>query len=301
MIRVRVAVVLLMMMTGAASHAFAQRKIDERRAVVSAGFIRIFAHTGFVRVVGWDKDTLAVTGVVHEPPNDRFVVEATPKGARVGLWGEADAKLAPSNITIYVPRGSQVWIKTGSANVDVAGVNGALDLFSATGTLNVSGTPRSIYAETMGGGINALGINTAAARLKTASGAIRASGSISDMTAVTVSGDINTAIQSFGRARIESVEGNIRYFGSITPQAVMDVINHSGSIILVIPAATAADFAFNLYEADLVDEFGIKKRWMMSNKLKSKDMTFGVGDRPTARVTIRSFKGPVSIRRQPEK
>ena len=298
---VRAFFVALVMLGASAGNAFAQRKIDERRAVVPTGFIRIFAHDGFVRVVGWDKDSLAVTGSVHEPPADKFVVEITPRGAKVGLWGEAGAKLQPSNITVYVPRGSQVWVKTGGANVDVAQVNGALDLFSATGTLNVSGTPRSIYAETMGGGVNVLNIKTPAARLKTASGAIRTNGIINELTAVTVSGDINAAMQSFGRARIESVEGQIRYVGAIPPQAVMDVINHAGSITLIIPPATSADFAFNLYEADLVDEFGIKKRWMMSSKMKSKDMTFGVGDRPSARVTIRSFKGPVAIRRQPAK
>jgi hypothetical protein len=297
----RAAVIALALLSGATSHAFAQRKIDERRAVVPAGFIRIFAHDGFVRVVGWDKDSLAVTGTVPEPRGDQFVVEITPKGAKVGLWGDADTRLPPSNITVYVPRASQVWVKTSGANVDVAGINGTLDLFSVTGTLNVTGTPRSIYAETMGGGVNVLNIKTPAARLKTASGAIRTNGIVNELTAVTVSGNINAAIQSFGRARIESVEGPIRYVGSIPPQAVMDIINHSGSITLIIPPATSADFAFNLYEADLIDEFGIKKRWMMSNKQKNKDMTFGVGDRPTARVTIRSFKGPVSIRRQSSK
>jgi hypothetical protein len=294
--------VLLVLQAVGTSTAFAQRKIDERRAVVPAGFIRIASHAGFVRVVGWDKDSLAVTGTVSEPANDAFIVEPTPRGARIGFWGEnTDGKIAPSNVTVYVPRQSQVWVKTSSANVDVANVNGALDLFSATGTLNVSGNPRSVYAETMGGGVNAMNVKTPAARFKTASGAIRLNGTITELTAATVSGDINASLESFGRARLESVEGQIRYFGAIIPQAVFEVINHAGSITLIIPPTTAADFAFNLYDADLVDEFGIKKRWMMSNKVKSKDMTFGIGDRPTARVTIRSFKGSVSIRKQPVK
>ena len=288
----------MLMLVAVAGNAFAQRKLDERRAVVPAGFIRIFAHGGNIKVIGWEKDSLHVVGAVQEA-GDRFLVEATKLGARLGYWGEG--KQGSANITLYVPRGSQVWVKTSAANIDVANVSGPLDLFSVTGSLTVAGTPRSVYAETMGGTINLMNTNTASARLKTASGEIRMSGSISDVTAVTVSGNINAGLESFGRARIESVDGQIRYFGVIPPAAVMDLINHAGAITLVIPPSTSADFAFNLYEADLVDEFGIKKRWMMSNKLKSKEMTFGVGDRPTARVTIRSFKGPVAIRRQGSK
>ena len=293
--KLKIWLLMLFMLATTSADALAQRKLDERRAVVPAGFIRIFVHGGSIKVIGWEKDSLYVTGAVQEQ-GDKFIVEATKLGARLGYWGEG--KQANANIVMYVPRGSQVWVKTSAANVDVANVNGPLDLFSVTGSLTVAGTPRSVYAETMGGTINLMNATTASARLKTASGEIRMSGTVADLTAVTVSGNINAAFQSFGRARIESVDGQIRYFGVIPPAAVMDVINHAGSITLVIPPSTSADFAFNLYEADLVDEFGIKKRWMMSNKMKTKDMTFGIGDRPTARVTIRSFKGPVSIRRQ---
>lgn len=290
----------LLLLCAASSPAFAQRKLDERRAAVPAGFIRIFAHSGSVQVRGWDKDSVAVTGSVNETPNDRFVVEMTPRGAKIGFWGEVPAK-QPSVVTIMVPQRSQVWIKTGSADITVTLAGGSVDLFSITGSIAVSGSPQSVYAETMSGEINLSNVRTRQARIKTASGIIKTSGVITELTAVTVSGDINAALESFGRARIESVEGDIRYYGAIIPAAVMDVINHSGGITLVIPPATSADFAFSLYEADLIDEFGIKKRWMMSNKLKEKEMTFGVGDRPTARVTIRSFKGPVAIRRQPVK
>ena len=136
-------------------------------------------------------------------------------------------------------------------------------------------------------------------RAKTASGAITTSGQIADLTAVSVAGAIEVANTSFGRARLESVQGKISYSGAVQPAAVMDVINHAGSITISVPAQTSADFTFNLYEADLQDEFGIRKRWMMSNKFKAREMTFGVGDRPSARITIRSFKGPVAIWKLP--
>ena len=293
---VRVLLALLVLAGVTTADAAAQRKLNERRAVVPAGFIRIFVPDGEVRVFGWEKDSLVVTGGVQEP-DQRFAVEITKQGARVGFLGESTQKQGPAVVSVYVPQRSQVWVKTNTANISATSLLGTLDLFSVTGAISVSGQPREVYAETMAGEVNLTNLKANAARVKTASGVIKSSGDVTDLTAVSVSGDINAALYSFGRVRFESVEGNIRYFGPIAQNAVMDVINHAGSITLVIPPNTSADFAFNLYEADLTDEFGIKKRWMMS-KFKAKEMTFGVGDRPAARVTIRSFKGPVAIRRQ---
>ena len=51
--------VVTALLATSASQAFAQQRINERRAVVPAGFIRIAVPQGAVRVVGWDRDSLA--------------------------------------------------------------------------------------------------------------------------------------------------------------------------------------------------------------------------------------------------
>ena len=292
----RSALLVLALLAIVGQQAHAQRRISERHAVVPAGFVRIAVPAGHVQVRGWNRDTLVVTGTV--PPG--FDIEITRQGAKVGFWTDASAGAGPAQITVFVPARSRLWIKTTDAKIQVGDVAGGLDLFSVTGTVNVTGAPREVYAETMQGEITLTNVQTGTARLKTAGGAIRVSGQIADLTAISVAGEIEVARTAFGRARLESVQGDIGYTGAIQPAAVMDVINHAGRINLSLPAHTAADFSFNLYEADLQDEFGIKKRWMMSNKFKAREMTFGVGDRPGARITIRSFKGPVAIRRWPE-
>ncbi|HEY0672339.1 MAG TPA: DUF4097 family beta strand repeat-containing protein [Longimicrobiales bacterium] len=284
------------LLLGAASDAVAQRKVNERQAITPGGPIRIIAQHGEVKVFGWAKDSIAVIGGVHETQTSRFNLNVFKDGAKLGIWVEEGEQLRASVLHVYVPKTSQVWVKTAGANINVAAINGSLDLFSVTGSIGVSGTPRAVNAETMAGNID-INVQTPAARLKTASGVIKVGGTTDDITAVSVTGDINIGLQSFGRARFESVDGQIRYYGAVPPAAVLDVVNHAGGITLVIPPATAAEFAFNLYDADLNDEFGIRKRWMMSSKAKAREMTFGIGDRPSARITIRSFKGQVSIRR----
>ena len=294
MTRTQALMVIALLAIGA-QDATAQRKINVRYAVVPAGFVRIAAPSGNVQVRGWNRDSLAVSGTVPQA----FKVEITKQGAKVGIWSDDAGSDASAQITVYIPARSHLWVKTVGAEIQVRDVSGGLDLFSITGAIIVGGAPREVYAESMQGAIRLVDVKTATARLKTAGGAIRTSGHIADLTAVSVAGAIEIARTSFGRARLESVQGEINFAGALQPAAVMDVINHAGPITLSLPAHTAADFTFNLYEADLQDEFGIKKRWMMSNKFKAREMTFGVGDRPSARLMIRSFKGPVAIRKLP--
>lgn len=278
-----------------AGQAFAQRKLVERRAVVPNGFVRIFMLGGSVTVIGWDKDSLVVTGTVHEPPGDRFGIGVTPKGAKMGLWGDLESGLLPSHITVRVPHRSQVWVKTTSADIGISNVTGGIDLFSVSGSIEVTGRPREVYAETMGGKI-ALNASTAAARLKTASGGITVSGSIADLTAVTVSGPIGVTRLGYQRARIESVDGDIRYAGALPSRSALELSNHAGSIELVLPRDVTGEFSLSLYAGELTDEFGVAAK-TFNPKTKTRELEFSLGAKPDARMTLRSFKGRVLLRR----
>lgn len=286
-------VLALLLFAGSAS---AQRKIDERRAVVPNGFVRIFTLSGSVTVIGWDKDSLAVTGTVWEPSGDRFAIGVTPKGAKLGLWSDTDQKIKPSDITVHVPRLSQVWVKTTDASIRISDVTGGLDLFSVGGSIEIAGAPAEVYAETMAGQIG-LHANTASARLKTAAGALQVSGSISDLTAVTVSGPINAASVTFARARLESVDGNIRYTGMLSAGSSLEVTNHAGAIDMLLPRAVAASFSVSLYAGEMRDAFGIGRKLRSGKGTKARELKFSLGKLPAAYVTLKSFKGRVELQK----
>ncbi|MGQ0563391.1 MAG: DUF4097 family beta strand repeat-containing protein [Gemmatimonadota bacterium] len=286
---------LVMLFALCANAALAQRKLDERRAIVPDGFVRIFMPGGSVTVVGWDRDSLHVTGTVHETAGDRFALGVTPKGAKLGMWSEFESALPPSHITVRVPRRSQVWVKTTGAAVRVSGVDGGLDVLSVSGSIEVDGAPREIYAETMGGDI-AIDATTPAARLKTASSAIRVRGSIADLTALTVSGPIELAAVSYRRARLESVAGDISYTGALPPGSALEITNHAGAVDLLLPANVAAQFALSLYAGELIGEFGAVAK-LRNPKQKARELSFVLGDKPAASVTVRSFKGRVAVRK----
>lgn len=270
------------------SNACAQRAVEERRAVIANGFVRIFMSSGSVAVKGWDRDSIVATGTVYEPEGERFVVGVTPKGAKISLWSD-DQKLKASALTIWVPEKSQLWVKTTDANISVSGVKGSVDLFSVSGSIEVTGGPSATYAETMAGSIT-FRAKTTAARLKTAGGAIRVEGNAEDLNAVTVSGSIDVGKLSFGRARLESVNGELRYFGSLGKSAVLEMTNHGGGIELALPAAVNGEFVVSQYSGEFVDKLSGRKR-------TSREFKFATGKTPFARITLRTFKGRIVLRK----
>ncbi|MGH7444665.1 MAG: DUF4097 family beta strand repeat-containing protein, partial [Longimicrobiales bacterium] len=208
------AVLLCLALGYTAGSAAAQRQIDERRAAPSAGPVRVHVYGGTLRVIGWSNDTIAVTGTVREAGGDRFYLSVSPQGSKLGIWPQQLDTLPPSQLELYVPRNSSVWIKTVSADVQVQGLTGGVDVYSVGGRIDVEGAPRELYAETMAGAI-AVDVAARSARLRTASGAIALRGRIADAAAQSVSGAIEITGNEIERGRFESVDGDIVFNGSV--------------------------------------------------------------------------------------
>lgn len=274
----------------------AQRVLNERRAAPPTGSIRIHHQAGSLRLIGWDRDTIAVTGTVHERGNDRFYMGVSPQGSKMGIWAFESDSLPPSHLEVHVPRGSSVWIKTVGADVDIDGVTGGVDVLSVAGGIEVTGSPRELYAETMGGRISA-DVTTRSARLKSASGPIDMRGRIADAAAHNVSGTITVRGGSIEHGRFESVDGDIRYAGAVPRSAGLDFVNHSGAVHISLPADARADLFVTTYDGKLENAF--KTRILQaSNRFKGEEYTFALNG-GGAHVTVHTFSGAVVLQPMP--
>ncbi|MCI0436299.1 MAG: DUF4097 domain-containing protein [Gemmatimonadetes bacterium] len=269
-----------------------QRRVDERQAIRPGGMIRIHNMVGSVRVTGWDRDTIAVTGVVRETSEDRFYFSAFGDGAKLGI-AEATGDPGPSDLEVSVPASSSVWIKTASANVVVSGITGGVDLYSVTGTIRVEGSPREVQAESMGGEVSVDG-ETRSVRVRTASSGIRLRGTLLDVTVTTVSGFIDIEGERIQRARFESVDGAVHWSGDLARNASLDFITHSGPVEFALPFAASGEFIVNTFEGGLDNRIGAQVR-RTGSKLKGSAFTFILGD-GSATVSVRTFKGAVVLR-----
>jgi hypothetical protein len=275
--------------------ATAQRTIDRRVAVRPDGFVRIANLAGSLKVTGWDRDSLVVTGTVDESRGVSFHLGVAEDGARVGIWSDDVVAARPSHLEMYVPRTSQVWIRTGSAEVNVAQLTGGVDINTTTGRITVNGNPRELFAESLGGAID-VAVDTRSVRAKTASGDIRVRGTVRDASATSVSGNLTIEGESFERGSFESVDGDIRYFGRVGRGGALDFISHSGVVEFLLSADASAEFFVSTFYGDFDDQFGVKPAYG-GNKLRGREIRFTLGT-GGGHVTVRNFKGRVVLRRK---
>ena len=283
-----------------ARQATAQARIDERWPLDPGGSVRIVNPFGSIRVFGWDADSVAVSARLGSGAG-RFFAAGDGHVRKLGVDG---GNGEPAELTVHVPRGATVWVKSATASIEVEGMDGTLDLSSQGGSIRVVGTPQDVTAETMDGAVELAG-GTARARVKTVSGDILLRGASQDLGASTLSGRIvvraagwqrgGTGVQ---RGKFESVTGDVRFEGELGRGGVVEVESQSGTIEVRVPASTVADF-------DLLTIAGAITNHMSAAQPKPRatgagqELRFSSGAVGSgAQITARSFKGGILLERK---
>jgi hypothetical protein len=276
-----------------------QQKVLLGRAAMPTVSIRLFAAVGDVRVVGWDKDSVEMSGMV---PSGSHVdmIGGSSLGPASGLKGyvevASDQSGREGRLVLHVPRGARVWLKSGSADLDVTGVTGGLDLNIVGGSITVHGSPKEVRAESMDGSVVIDG-SPEWLRAKTATGDITLHGG-EDIGASTISGTIRTSGGEVERAKLESTTGTIGFTSGLARAASIELETHSGPIDIELPSH--ADI-----EVDAATITGaIDNQWTRGRPVVGREgrgMTLttssGMGG---GRIVVRSFKGTVQLKaRQP--
>ncbi len=278
-----------------------QGRVEERWEFDAGGSVRIMNPFGRVRVIGWDADSLAVSGRLA-PGAGRFYAAGDARVRKLGVDVPADERdTGPAELEVRVPRRASVWVKSATADIEVVGVDGTLDLNSVSGAIHVLGTPQDVTAETMDGAVEIAG-GTGRTRVKTVSGGILLRGASADLGASTLSGTIvvraagwqrgGTGVQ---RGKFESVTGDIRFEGELGRGGVVELESQSGKVTVRVPPppTTVADF-------DLLTIGGTITNTLTPAAPRRRaagvgqELGFSTGS-GGAQVTVRSFKGTILL------
>jgi surface antigen len=288
-------VLMLLMLPVAGAPLAAQEQVDRRFAIAPDASIRVQNLVGSVRVTGWDRDSIAVSGFVAKG-GGRFYAGGAGRGAKLGIEEPADGtKIPASHLEIMVPRRSRVWVKTASADIRATDVVGGLDLYSVTGAVRVGGEAGQVYAESMDGNVD-ITASSRWVRAKTATGSVTVHVTGADVTATTVSGNIVAIGGRFERGRFETVTGDIRFEGDFDRGGAFTFESHAGAVEIAVPATVAANFDVSTLNGQITNELGrAQVRLSRDGTGKALSLETGPGG---ADVTVRSFKGDVVLRRQ---
>jgi DUF4097 and DUF4098 domain-containing protein YvlB len=274
--------------------ARAQERVDRRIPIAADASIRIFNLVGFTRIVGWDRDTIAVTGSL---PTDagQLVLGGSGQAAKVAIERQNETFNVPgATLEIRVPRAARVWVKSAAADVEISDVEGEVDVSSVSGRIRVEGRARQVAAESMDGNVEVVGPSRLT-RVKTASGTIILRGVLEDITATSVSGPVLVGGTGIVRAHLESVSGEVAFKGSLARSGSLDVQTHGGAIELRLPPATAAEFDLTSFGGTVESEIGRAPATPAGKPVRFTSGGGGGG----ARVEARTFKGDIRILRQP--
>jgi len=270
----------------------AQKKVERKIPLGMESALRIVNMVGSVVVHGWNKDTLMVRGTLG--PGDTFFMGGGYTGAKMFVESSNDRDPKPARLEVWVPTGARVWIKTATASIDVSDVTGGLDLYTVSGTIDVTGNPHELNAEAIDGDIHITG-SPPWVRAKSASGTIVFQGASADAAFSTVSGAVKVDGGVFERAKIETVTGNINFAGQLDRSGAFDFDTHSGSIDIAIPEKTPASFSVVTIAGGITNNLSktspIPGRFGRGAELTT-DVSGG-----GAKVSVRAFKGQVTIRR----
>ena len=108
--------------------ARAQEAIDEGLAATPDGTVKITNAAGSVRVRGWSRDSVGVSGTLGAGSEGiEFSVTGRETRIRVVLPRGATQELRATDLVVHVPRESHVAIRTAAADVDVDSVYGVVD------------------------------------------------------------------------------------------------------------------------------------------------------------------------------
>lgn len=281
---------------GTATGAASQQRIDRRVAVESRASIRVHNLVGSTRIVGWEHDSLVVTGTVPVG-GGRFDMGGGGSGAKLYVELPAGgAEPAATHLEVRVPYGARVWVKSASADIEVVGGVRAVDLNSVGGTVLVraeAGAVEEMIAETMDGEIRVEGAGVWT-RLKTASGPIRARGG-NDVGIETVSGSVRYGGTTFQRLRIESVTGAVWFDGTVPRGARVEMESHAGRIELALPDTVSAEVSLTNFDGRIESAFG-PAGGAPDGERRGEPVEFVVRE-GSATITVRNFKGDIVLRR----
>ena len=308
------ATLTLVVLGAAAPGATAQPRVEERRPASATGRVEIDNPVGSVKVIGWSRDEVQVTGTLGARASGVDVV-SRPGRTRIQVEVEGNPHRVSSALEIHVPAGSRVQIESYSGSIDVRDVTGSVKAESVSGAITIAGKPSEVEAESVSGAVTITG-GGRRVRAGSTNASVTIRGGSGVVHAETTNGALDVSGGDFQEAHLETTNGAVRFEGGLPAGSSLDVESVNGSIELRLPATVAADFTISSFGGAIDSDFEVRlgptssrerERERQRGKGKGRDrhhdddhekeMQFSTGG-GGATVTISTLNGRIALRKR---
>lgn len=298
----------LALLLAATPAAAAERTVSERGAMPADGQVSIENIAGSVKVVGWDRDEISVTGTLGDDverldfsAGARASVEVVYKerharknGVVRNLLGDGDdaGKGGGADLTVQVPRGCHLEVEVVAAGVDVSGLDGEIEVTSVSGGVDVRGACRRLEIECVSGNVEVDGAGRQT-EVGTVSGNLKVRCDDAALELETVTGEATVDCANLRSLEANTVNGTITLSGRPARGAVIEAESVNGSLTLAVPGDVGADFEVTTFNGGIENAFG-QKPTRTDRYTPGEELHFTNGD-GGAEVRLNTLNGRIRI------
>ncbi len=271
--------------------ALAQQTIDQTRPAQPDGLVFVDNLSGSVKVSGWDRAEVQVTGTLGRGTERLdFTSEGRKTVIKVVLPKHA-SHVDGSDLTLRVPAGSALDLSTVSADVEVSGVKGRVAPKTVSGNITVQDSPSQVRAETVSGEVKVTG-ECPEVKASSVSGTVTVKGASGRVSGSSVSGDVVVEAGALREAEASTTSGDVKITGGLEKNGQLEVSTVSGDVTITLPAATSADFRVSTFSGGITSDFGGEARSEEEHGT-GKKLAFSTGG--GAHVSVSTFSGSVKL------
>jgi len=306
------ALVAVVVFVAAGLATAADRPVNESGRMPADGRVTVSNIAGMVKVIGWDKAEISVTGTLGDDverlefsAGERAEVEVIYKDQRKGLRdlmgnrkGEHHDSVSindGADLTIQVPRGCRLEVEVVAAGVDVSGLDAVIEVTSVSGDVDVRGACRRLEIDSVSGRVEVDGAG-AESEVSTVSGSLRIRCDDSDLQVDTVTGDASVDCASLRSLQTNTVNGTISMSGRPASGATIEAESVNGSLTLAVPGDVSAAFEVTTFNGDIENAFGQKPE-RTDQYVPGQELTFTNGS-GAADIKLNTLNGKIRILRK---
>jgi DUF4097 and DUF4098 domain-containing protein YvlB len=278
-----------LLLASLAATAWAQQSINESLPASADGAVEIDNLAGSVRVIGWSRSQVEVTGTLSR---DARGIKVKDLGDRISIEVELPRDLENvkgSDLVVRVPVASRIKVDSVSARISVAKVRGALELETVSGRIEVADQPERIEAESVSGAIE-VEVAPDDTELVSVSGSVTVQRSSGDLEAESVSGDVVVKGGELSRGSLGSVSGSVFCQIDLVGSGKLEIESMSGDVTLVLARDTSATFDLSTFSGTIVNQLGPEPK---PGGMPGKEISFSTGVGP--KVVVSTFSGKVEL------
>jgi DUF4097 and DUF4098 domain-containing protein YvlB len=273
------------------------RSVNETHPAKPDGEVRIDNLAGTVRVAGWDKNEVRVSGELGRQVQKLEVTEeAGGISIRVILPHNVNSRGCDecADLQIQVPKGSRLEVSTVSADVEASELTGPQQLGTVSGGVVLNSSSGHIDVRTVSGDVTVMGsAKNAQVAANSVSGTVRVANVDGSADVETVSGDVKLSGNKLSTVKMNATSGNLTFQGVLLKGGNYDFNNVSGDMILALGSAPNARIDVSSFTGDIDNSFG-PKATRVSKYSPGMELHFTSGN-PDASVNARTMSGDIHI------